>query len=277
MEPCRARKSLDAMTGEAKLSLGDKMMKEKTILYTLSTCILLTVIFYSLFGLSKLWLGTVKSKAVMEEVQQVYEHQIEAYESMEEDQREEPIINPLFYELLEINEEVVGWLRIPNTVINYPVVQAEDNEYYLSRNLKKETSSAGSIFMDYRNNLSMNSPHTILYGHRMKDGTMFGQLTQFLNEDFLKKHSHFQFETLTESYDLEIFSIYITTTDFDYIKTSFEHGEEYAQFLQQIKQKSYYEMDVDVAEEDYILTLSTCDYTLDVEDGRLVIHAIIKK
>lgn len=252
-------------------------MTRKSMFQSLSILILLSIIFYALFGLSKLWVESVKSKLAMEELQQVYVDQVETYERTEAIQQEELIISPYFYELLELNEQIVGWLTIPNTSVNYPIVQGTDNEFYLSHNIKMETSAAGSIFMDYRNSMSLQNHHTILYGHRMKDGTMFGSLTNFLDEEFFEENAFFQYETLTESYELEVFSVYVTTTDFDYIKTNFVSDEEYRQFLQQIKQKSLYQPMIDISEKDRIFTLSTCDYTFDKEDGRLVIHAKVKE
>ncbi len=113
-------------------------------------------------------------------------------------------------------------------------------------------------------------------GHQMKDGTMFGQLDEFLDEDFLSENKHFQYDTIYASYEVEIFSVYVTTTDFYYIETDFADDEEYIDFLQLIKEKSEVTTEVDVTETDNIITLSTCDNLSDPEKGRLVVHGKVR-
>lgn len=178
-----------------------------------------------------------------------------------------------FRALLDVNPDVIGWIRIGNTAIDYPVVQGEDNAYYLTRNYKGEEASAGSIFLDFRNDIGKAQPNTVIYGHRMKDGSMFGDLKKFLKEDFFRDNLAFQYDTLYHSYRAEIFSVYPATADLDYIRTGFESEREYAAFLQSLQERSLYKTDTVLGAEDRIVTLSTCDYTLDPAKGRLVIHA----
>ncbi|WP_258959271.1 class B sortase [Paenibacillus tyrfis] len=178
-----------------------------------------------------------------------------------------------FRALLDVNPDVVGWLRIANTAIDYPVVQGQDNAYYLNRNHKGEESSAGSIFLDFRNDIGKAQPNTVIYGHRMKDGSMFGDLKKFLKEDFFRKNLTFQYDTLYHSYRAEIFSVYPATADLNYIQTGFGSEQEYATFLQSLQERSLFKTDTVLGTEDRILTLSTCDYTLDPTKGRLVIQA----
>src|SRR5699024_3859127 len=90
------------------------------------------------------------------------------------------------------------------TKIDYPILQAEDNDYYLNRNYKREDTPAGSIFVDYRNNVAEENRNTIVYGHRMKDDTMFNSLTKYLDEDFLKDHQTIKYDTMYGSYDAEV-------------------------------------------------------------------------
>ncbi|XOK62527.1 class B sortase [Paenibacillus elgii] len=178
-----------------------------------------------------------------------------------------------FRTLLDVNPDVVGWLRIGNTAIDYPVVQGEDNAYYLNRNYKGEEASAGSIFLDFRNDIGKAQLNTVIYGHRMKDGSMFGDLKKFLKEDFFRDTLTFQYDTLYHSYRAEIFSAYPATADLNYIQTGFGSEQEYATFLQSLHERSLYKTDTVLGVEDRILTLSTCDYTLDPAKGRLVLHA----
>ncbi|WP_433957467.1 class B sortase [Cytobacillus horneckiae] len=204
----------------------------------------------------------------MNEVQDIFNNELE--QSGEESFG----IRPQFDPLLAINNDIVGWITVDDTRIDYPILQSEDNEYYLTRNYKRKDTRAGSIFMDFRNDVSDESErNTILYGHRMKDGSMFAQLTKYLDKDFYMDHPTVYFDTLYAGYDLEVFSVYQTTTDFYYIETDFASNEQYLHFIDTLKGKSVHQTDVAIAENDRIVTLSTCDYSLDPTEGRLVVHA----
>ncbi|MDP7977350.1 class B sortase [Bacillus multifaciens] len=237
----------------------------------LLTIIFLGIFFYSIYELGGIFMDYYENRKVMAEAQAIY-HRNEG-----ETNSTEGKIRSQFNSLREINPEIVGWVTVDDTHINYPIVQAKDNDYYLYRNYKKEDMRAGSIFMDYRNQVSSSNQNTILYGHRMKDGSMFGNLKKFLDEDFFKSHPKFYYDTLYEGYDVEVFSIYTTTTDFYYIQTDFANDDEYANFLQNIQEKSLYKSNTTVTADDQIITLSTCDYAVHSTAGRLVLHAKLMK
>ncbi|NHN29169.1 class B sortase [Paenibacillus sp. S3N08] len=184
---------------------------------------------------------------------------------------------PQFHALLSMNADISGWLKIDDTPVDYPIVQAKDNDYYLTRNFKREAMRAGSMFMDYRNQSAGSSLNTIIYGHDMRDGSMFGSLNQYLKADFFDTHRSFGYDTLEESYQAEIFAVYFTTTDVNYIMTHFPDDEAYYTFLQDMQARSLYETNTSLASTDRIITLSTCDYTLDAEEGRLVVQAKLVK
>ncbi|WP_249860716.1 class B sortase [Paenibacillus konkukensis] len=222
---------------------------------------------YGIVELAAAGNGYHHARQVMAEARQVYAENsaVEKAPSSE--------APPRFQGLLAWNPDVAGWLKIDDTFIDYPIVRGRDNEFYLSHNLKREPEKAGSIFMDYRNGAPGERRNTILYGHRMKDGSMFGQLKEYLQREFLEEHRTFSYETLTDRYEAEVFSVYYTKTEFNYIQTSFESDEQYERFLQEIRSRSLYRTDTEVTAEDMIITLSTCDYTLDPEEGRLAVHA----
>lgn len=182
-----------------------------------------------------------------------------------------------FSDLLSINQDIVGWIKIDDTLIDYPVLQAEDNQFYLNRNYKKEETRAGSIFLDYRTDIMSQPKHTILYGHRMKDASMFSGLTKYMEHEFFDNPPDMYFDTLYEQYDIEIFSAYQTSTDFYYIETEFENDDTYGQFLNEIRSKSMFDSEVEVHADDQIITLSTCDYTLHPTEGRFVVHGKLVK
>jgi len=177
-----------------------------------------------------------------------------------------------FANLKKANKDFVGWIHIRDTNIDYPVVQTSDNEYYLNHNFRKSENIGGAIFMDYRVKLDSPSRNTIIYGHHMKDGSMFTDLLKFLKQDFYEDHPVISLEMLDgEETSWEIFSAYITNTEFNYIIPDFETDKEYDSFLKSIKRKSVIKPDVKVTKSDRIITLSTCSYS--IKDGRMVVHA----
>ncbi len=201
-----------------------------------------------------------------------YEEAVEAPETEAEEYKgNDMVILPKYSSLLEVSSDAVGWIKIPGTNIDYPVVKGLDNDFYLKSNIKGEPDKAGSIFMDYRNDGMAEERHTIIYGHHMKDGTMFMALMSFKEPEFLLENRIIEFNTLYQDIQWEIFSAYVTDTDFDYLVTSFTTLQAYDSFLNSIKSKSYYPMNSDITSADTILTLSTCTY--EFKDARFVIHA----
>nr|WP_204466134.1 class B sortase [Shouchella xiaoxiensis] len=177
-----------------------------------------------------------------------------------------------FAPLQDLNSDIVGWIEIEGTSIDYPVLQAQDNEYYLRRNYKEEKNRAGSIFMDYRVRDVAEDRHTILYGHEMRDGSMFSGLSAFTDQAFFDEQYAFLFDTPEKSYQVEVFSVYYTTTDFYYIETEFNDQAHYSSFIDDIQGRSMFESAVEVNENDQIMTLSTCDASQAGKNGRFVVH-----
>lgn len=180
----------------------------------------------------------------------------------------------IFEELLKKNTDTVGYLSVNNTKINYPVVQASTNSYYLNRDFNKRKNSMGWIFMDYRNNAKDLDKNTIIYGHNIKQGIMFGTLKYALNSSWYKKESNqvITFNTPTKNMKWRIFSIYRIPATEDYLKTEFESDEEYMEFLNMLKNRSIYNFNVELNESSKILTLSTCfSHTT-----RHIVHAVLE-
>ncbi|MBC1607806.1 class B sortase [Listeria welshimeri] len=174
--------------------------------------------------------------------------------------------------LQKLNKDMAGWLTIADTEIDYPILQSTDNDYYLHHNYKNEKARAGSIFKDYRNTNEFLDKNTIIYGHNMKDGSMFADLRKYLDKDFFKAHPTFSYESGLANYKVEIFSVYETTTDFYYIETDFPGKQDFADYLEKVQQQSIYKSNVKVSSKDRIITLSTCDTEKDYEKGRMVIQ-----
>lgn len=252
--------------------------KIKKVMQRLTTITCLVVFTASAYYLIDTLFEYKENREVLADIQDVYKQSKEDNQDSPDTVASSKTIRTSFNDLLSINEDIVGWISIGDTVVNYPILQAEENEYYLNRNYKEEESRAGSIFMDYRNDIQSSDRHTVLYGHNMKDGSMFGDMDNFLEQTYFQEHQQVFFDTLYESYDVELFSVYQTTTDFYYIETDFPDDNTYQAFLDEIQGKSSVETNVEVSTEDQIITFSTCDYFLSPNEGRLVIHGkLVKK
>ncbi len=172
----------------------------------------------------------------------------------------------------EKNNDVIGWIRINDTNIDYPIVQTDNNDYYLTHDFYKNKNQAGWIYMDFRNQMNFSNRNTILYGHGRIDGTMFGTLKQLLKKDWweTETHSYLTTESMNKSIQWEIFSVYTIKAETYYLNTYFSNQDGYKTFLKTMKKRSLFSFDVPLNTKDQILTLSTCkkDYNI-----RIVVHA----
>ncbi|MDD3866199.1 MAG: class B sortase [Eubacteriales bacterium] len=180
-------------------------------------------------------------------------------------------IQPQFRELLEINDDVIGWIIIPGTMIDYPVVQGDDNKWYLDHDLYGEEDKAGTVFMDYRMTLDGKDRHQILYGHHLRQGTMFTDLMKYKNADFFQKNRRIILDRLDGREVWEIFSVYVTSVDFYYIETRFSDDQAWLDFIKTIQDRSMHDTSVELSAGDQVLTLSTCTYEFD--NARFAVHA----
>lgn len=185
------------------------------------------------------------------------------------------MINVNFSDLKKTNPDVVGWLKVNGTNINYPFVQSSDNKYYLTHSFNKSYNAAGWVFLDYRNN-STNNKNTIIYAHGRTDKTMFGTLRKVLNNGWLNNTNNYVIKISTEKENSlwQIFSVYHIPTTSDYLQTGFSDDTSYQNFLDMIKNRSSHNFNTNVISTDNILTLSTC-YN---NSEKMVVHAkLIKK
>ncbi len=188
------------------------------------------------------------------------------------DEEEYPIKNKYIASLLTINPDIVGYLKVNNTNIDYPVVQGQDNQYYLRRNLYQEDDNNGWIYMDYRNSDKILNDNTIIYGHNMYySGVMFGTLHRALNSYWYTNPENLviQFDTMYESMSWQIYSIYTIPKTSDYLRVSFKSPEDKMNYISMTKNRSITDFGIEVTSDDYLLTLSTCTG----DNERLVVHA----
>lgn len=182
-------------------------------------------------------------------------------------------------ELQKENNEIIGWLEIEGTNINYPVLQGTDNEFYMKNNYKKEKSKDGSIFLDKSYNWDIPSSNLLLYGHNNKNGIMFQDLLKYKNEDFYKEHTKIKFTTNKEDNVYEIISVFYSRVYYKSEKNVFRYyyfvnannEQEYNDFVNNAKKSSIYDTGINANYGDQLLTLSTCEYSQ--EDGRFVVVA----
>ena len=174
-----------------------------------------------------------------------------------------------FNELRETNPDVKLWIMVDGTNINYPVVQTNNNDYYLKHNILKRYSTDGRIYLDYRNNMN-NDRNTIFYGHNLLNKTAFGSISKMFTKNYLNKSNH-EIYVIDEKniYVYKVFSVYYSKPVTDYLQIEF-YNEEYLNFLNGLKSKSKFNFNESLSVEDKIITLSTCT---DDNSGRKVVHA----
>ena len=182
-----------------------------------------------------------------------------------------------FAQLYTMNTDIVGWLSIPGTNISYPVMQTPDQpNYYLKRNFDKEYSPRGSLYAREVCDIFKPSDNITIYGHHMKDGSMFAELDHYLEKSFYEENSLIYFDTLTELHTYKIIAVFKTSATegkgFPYHQFSDAANEaEFNSFVATCKNLSFYDTGETAQYGDKLITLSTCEYTL--TDGRLVVVA----
>lgn len=177
-----------------------------------------------------------------------------------------------FKSLKEQNDNTIAWIKVNNTNIEYPIVRAKDNEFYLTHSFNKKINSAGWIFADYKNKFDNTDKNIVIYGHNRRDNSMFGSLKKVLKSEWYnnKENEKIILNTEKQNNVYQIFSIYKIEEEDYYIKTEFKNDSEFEKFIQTIKERSIKDFKIDVSKKDSILTLSTCANN---NKYRVVVHA----
>ena len=190
-----------------------------------------------------------------------------------------------FESLLEQNKDIKAWIKINGTNVNNPVYQTNNNDYYLDHDMNRQSSRYGALFIDKDAKFDKSggyhpvTKNIVVYGHHMKDGTMFGSLKHYTDLSYYKNHPVIDFTTLYRDSDYKIFAVFITNNIpeqdngqvFNYTQSSFGSAEDFLAFVEDVKKRSIINTGVDVEATDELLTLSTCTYEFD--DARLVVMA----
>lgn len=178
------------------------------------------------------------------------------------------------FEALEaMNSDIVGWIQIDETKINYPIVQGENNSYYLSHLYDKKSNSAGCIYLDYRNKDDFSDRNNVIYGHYVRNGSMFGDLHKYKESDYSLSHPTFQIMTPTANFVVEIFAVSIVSVYEDGWRMTFDDDQAFEDWLAFCIDKSIVDMGVNPTKDDRVVTLSTCTY--ESGNSRLLIYGII--
>lgn len=265
---------------------------KKRIPYTLLILILLGIFCYSAWQVGSYLLDAREQKekydqlAAMVEQVQATADTIPATEGTEPSLPEVPeateaplSILPEYEALVELNSDTVGWLKIDGTYINYPVMQSPmEPEYYLHRNFYFEHSERGCIFAKEECDVVTPSDNVTLYGHNMKDGSMFATLSNYTSQSYWQSHDTVIFDSLYEHRTYKIFAVFKTTAKsgqgFAYHTfIDAAHQEEFDSFISRVKELSLYDTGITPEYGDKLLCLSTCEYSQ--ADGRLVVVAVL--
>lgn len=183
-------------------------------------------------------------------------------------------------EIKAINEtykDAVAWIKVPGTTVDTVVFQADNNDRYLRNDRDNKNTKWGETFLDYRCDIDnmTDKSHFIIYGHNTETDDHFTPILNYKNKEFFNEHQIIEMSTLKGNYRWQIFTVYVTDTEFFYIDTNFEDANEYKEFLNTVKSKSMYDTNQTITEKDTILTLSTCDYTR--KNGRFVVQCKLIK
>lgn len=243
------------------------------------TLILALLLVFSVVQIIKTTYGYKKSQQVYESLQKEFVETQET-ENTEPNIATQPIemveIAPItidFNSLLEKNKDIVGWIYCQNTPINYPVVQSENNDYYLRRDLNGKYLVSGTVFVDYRNGSIGEDSNYVVYGHNMKDGSMFSSLAKYKEQSYYDEHPILYYLTPTADYKIELFAGIVVKRDaLIYVPNPDE--TEFTAFLNKAKINSTFQSNVEINENDTLITLSTCSY--EYNNARYIIIGILK-
>ena len=170
--------------------------------------------------------------------------------------------------LAELNEDYACWIYAPGTQIDYPIVQCEDNSYYLKRLFNREKNSAGTLFIDYRNLPDFQDPNTLIYGHHMRNDSMFGTLTDYVDQAYFEAHPYMLIMSDEEIAILELFAGYTTSDEDHCYDIAISDENDMRAFLGEAARKTNFLSGVQVQPFDRLVTLSTCAYAF--EDARYI-------
>ena len=226
--------------------------------------IFLILLVYSSINIFKWYNNNKENKQIINEIAESV--------TINQETNEEKKYKINFEELKQKNSDTVAWLKVENTNIEFPIVQANNNSYYLTHNFDKKYNVAGWIFADYKNKLDGTDRNIVVYGHNMRNNSMFGSLKDVITEEWYnnEENKYITFVTENDYQTYQVFSVYQIKTEDYYIKTEFKSNE-FPEFIDTITKRSKKDFGINVSKEDTILTLSTCSNN---NKYRVVLHSV---
>ena len=256
------------MTG--KIKNERKKKKQQNILFRILFLLALAVFLYAavrliLYGITY-WKGSHEYKGLQKYVSEQSKDEISTEENGE--------FTVDFSGLKELNPDCIGWIRFENIDISYPIMQGEDNEYYLKHTFEGQAVTAASIFMDANNHADFSDQNTFIYGHNMKDKTMFGKLNNYKDEEFYKENPYFYIYTPDGKVRMyKVFAASVVKDTSDAYNLTYNSDEEFESYLNLCRESSNYQVDVEVNAQSQIVSLSTC--TNVKEDERFLLQGVL--
>lgn len=183
---------------------------------------------------------------------------IDAEASLEK--KKEEHFNVDFTSLKRINPDVVGWITARDTEIDYPVVRGKDNDFYLRHLFTGEQNKLGSVFMDYRNHSDFLDKNTIIYGHNMKDGSMFSSLTKYKDQQYYDNFPTMLLYTPVGNFTVELFAGIVVDGNYESVRFNFKDDHDFHSYIDSLKEKSTFDSNTSIKADDQIITLVTCSY-----------------
>ena len=182
-----------------------------------------------------------------------------------------PYVN--FDGLSQVFPGIVGWIRLEGTQIDYPVMQYTDNDYFLTHLPDGTAHRSGSIFLDYRNERDFSDKSILIYGHETRAGDMFGVLKEYRDQEFFEANPVIYLHTPEKDYMIVVFAGHLAHSQRDHPPLYFEDDKEFIDYIESLKDSSFFTSDVDVSADDRIVSLCTCAY--DFDEARLILVGII--
>ena len=269
------------MQKEVLLILKKKERKRKMVMVA---CVLLCVVCFGYLG--AYYQVSAKSAREFEELAELKQAGASGQTTAKKDVKihytddgvEIPDVLPEYQNILNKNQRLIGWIKIDDTIIDYPVMQTVNNEYYLDHNFNQEEDKNGCIFMDYQCDVIKGCDNMILYGHHMKSGKMFGTLNKYSQQSYYEKHPTIKFDTIYEKGEYQIMYVFrskvyseedVNFKYYQFINAGSE--KEFNSYINEMAALSLYDTGVTASYGDRLLTLSTCDYQ--EKKGRFVVVA----
>lgn len=263
-------------------------MKSKRILYTLILIIMVMIFSISAYQVFVYGVDSIRQQGQYDDLASLVEQGNktdgqkdpgvpDGGNAVDETTDENPVL-PEYRQVYGLNSDMVGWIKIDGTKINYPVMQTPDSkDFYLRRNFEKEDNAHGCIYAREECDINTPSDNITIYGHNMADGTMFAALRYYTKRSFWSEHPTIQFDTLTQRHTYKIFAVFKTTASVgkgfryhNFIQAANE--AEFNEFVSTCKKMSFYDTGITPQYGDKMICLSTCEYTQ--ANGRLVVAAV---